>query len=88
MNTHNFKGNQYQLLIENGDLILQGMHEDIIFMGAWDEIYKELEDEFWRSEFCQIRSLSDYVGYEQEGRIVCYLFNHKGEGTVLPHCAN
>lgn len=88
MTTYTLNGKQYQIVIEDGDIQLQGMHEDVIFIGAWDEIYKELEDEFWRSEFCQIRALSDYVSYEQDGRVICYLDNHKAEGKVLPHCVN
>lgn len=88
MRKYNFNSSKYSIVIENGDIQLQGMHEDIFFFGAWDEIYRDLEREFWSSDFCQVRSLNDFVEYEQDGRIICYLNDHQKEGKVIAHCVN
>lgn len=78
----------HNVIAIDGDLILQGLHADTIFFGAWDQIYRELEREFWASDFCQVRSLNDFISYEEEGRIICYLNDHGNEGKVVPHCVN
>lgn len=82
------KYNQQYILIDGGDIILQGLHADTIFFGAWDEIYSELEREFWSSDFCQVRSLADFISYEEENRIIFYLNDHAKDGKVIAHYVN
>lgn len=82
------KSDLHNVIVIDGDLVMQGLTADTIFFGAWDEIYKQLEREFWASEFSQVRSLVDFVEYEQDGRIICYLNDHANEGKTIAHCVN
>lgn len=79
------KGIEYlDLVIIDGDIVLQSLKQDVIFENGYTEVCEKLKDEYWKQQYkCSER---DYVlEYENEAMLE-YIKDR--DGVVQIHSLN
>lgn len=62
MNNFTLNGHEYDLLLQDGDIILQSLDHDLTFVGGWDECKEDARD------YCKANAFDFYgrwVGYSE-----------------------
>lgn len=85
---YTLKGKSYQIVIEDGAIELQSLHETIMFQDAYTQICNELEAEYWQDGWSHNYSLKDFIDYHEHERIRCYLDENRNEGIIIDHNLN
>lgn len=67
-----FKNNEYDVVIDGGDIILQSVQKEIIFYGAADEMKKEAENAF-KCLYPYIKVTDDFITEFIDSRVEAYV---------------
>lgn len=87
-----FEGEQFDILIEGSDIILQGMHRDIELTGAYEDLKNECIDEIkfpvWNGDYMESDWIPDHVENMVNDRLADYAAEIANTGTVINHNVN
>jgi hypothetical protein len=82
-----FKGEFYDVVISDGNIILQSLKQDVIFEGAAETLADEASKEWYSVEYAGER-LKSFVSRYIDDNVQTWVTSHADEGVVMVHQNN
>lgn len=84
MNKIIYKGHEYEILIVDGNIVLQSLEHDIEFEKGYSNVFHDLQEGWWENG--GIGKQSDYVSRYETESILLYINENKGQ--IIEHFNN
>ena len=82
-----YKGEHYDVVISDGNIILQSLKQDVVFEGAAETLADEASKEWYSVEYAGER-LKSFVSRYIDDNIQTWVTSHADEGVVVVNNLN